>query len=58
MTHAVQARIFEPFYTARQHGSCVGLATVRDLVAQSRGRIDLPSALGTGTTVHVVLPRA
>nr|MBK7064556.1 PAS domain-containing protein [Deltaproteobacteria bacterium] len=58
MTPAVQARIFEPFYTTREHGTGVGLATVRDLVAQSRGRIDVTSAPGAGTTVQVILPRA
>jgi len=58
MTPDVQARIFEPFYTTREHGTGVGMATVRDLVAQSRGRIDVTSAPGAGTTVRVVLPRA
>jgi signal transduction histidine kinase len=58
MTPDVQARIFEPFYTTREHGSGVGMATVRDLVAQSRGRIDVTSAVGAGTTVQVILPRA
>jgi PAS domain S-box-containing protein len=58
MTPDVQARIFEPFYTTREHGSGVGMATVRDLVAQSRGRIGVTSAPGAGTTVQVILPRA
>jgi len=58
MTPEVQARIFEPFYSTREHGTGVGLATVRDLVAQSRGRIDVTSAPGAGTTVQVVLPKA
>lgn len=58
MTPDVQARIFEPFFTTREHGSGVGMATVRDLVAQSRGRIDVTSAPGAGTTVRVVLPSA
>lgn len=58
------ARVFERFYRvdpARSRntgGSGLGLAIVKQLVEQARGRVDLWSRLGEGTTVTVLLPCA
>lgn len=57
-------RVFERFYRvdpARSRntgGSGLGLAIVKQLVEQARGRVDLWSRLGEGTTVTVLLPCA
>jgi signal transduction histidine kinase len=52
------ARAFEPFFTTRTsgEGTGLGLALCRRIVLQHRGRIELASAPGKGTTVTVRLP--
>jgi len=39
-------------------GTGLGLAIVKHIVLRHRGRLDIQSELGTGTTVSVTLPRA
>ncbi|WP_024890593.1 sensor histidine kinase [Luteimonas huabeiensis] len=60
MPPEVQARIFEPFFTTRPagQGTGLGLAVARDLIAEAGGSIDVDSAPGAGTTLHVRLPLA
>lgn len=49
-------RLFEPFFTTRQSGTGLGLATVRNLMLQNRGDIRVESTLGMGTTFFLELP--
>jgi signal transduction histidine kinase len=48
-------KLFEPFYTTREKGTGLGLAFVRDIAADHRGRIEVASADGE-TTFTLVLP--
>jgi len=50
-------RLFEPFFTTREKGTGLGLAFVREIVADHGGRIEVASANGE-TTFTLVLPGA
>jgi PAS domain S-box-containing protein len=49
-------RIFAPFFTTKTTGTGLGLPIVRKIVDAHDGRIDVTSALGTGTVFRVTLP--
>jgi PAS domain S-box-containing protein len=50
------AKIFDPYFTTKQKGSGLGLATTYSIVKKHGGHITVESALGKGTTFHVYLP--
>ena len=53
----VLPRIFEPLFTTKSFGVGLGLPTVRQIVEQHGGTIDIDSAAGAGTSVRVRMPR-
>ncbi|MFC3459481.1 histidine kinase famiy protein [Massilia haematophila] len=58
MTPEVMRRATEPFFTTKGPGTGLGLAMVHGFVQQSRGRLEIDSAPGAGTTVRMVFPVA
>lgn len=51
-------RIFEPYFTTKQQGSGLGLATVYSIIKRHRGHVEVTSEIGVGTTFCVWLPAA
>jgi len=49
-------RIFDPYFTTKQAGNGLGLATVYSVITKHGGHIDVASALGHGTTFTFYLP--
>ena len=59
MDAETRSRLFEPFFTTKPHqeGAGLGLATVFGIARQHDGHVTVDSAIRTGTTVRVWLPR-
>ena len=54
----VAKRLFEPFFTTRPAGTGLGLTTVREIVRDHDGAIDVASAPGKGSRFEIWLPAA
>ncbi|PCI46033.1 MAG: hypothetical protein COB51_08035 [Moraxellaceae bacterium] len=51
-----RGKIFDPYFTTKQTGSGLGLATVHSIVAKHKGHINIESMLGIGTTFTLYFP--
>jgi CheY-like chemotaxis protein len=50
------SRIFDPYFTTKQGGSGLGLATAYSIIKRHDGHIAVESRLGVGSTFHIYLP--
>ena len=58
MDSATLEQIFRPFFTTRPAGTGLGLATVREIVQDQAGVLDVRSQPGRGSTFEIWLPAA
>ena len=49
-------KIFDPYFTTKEKGSGLGLATSYSIIRNHSGMIDMRSELGKGTTFFIYLP--
>ncbi len=49
-------KVLDPYFTTKQKGSGLGLATSYFIISNHQGRIIINSLSGRGTTMHVYLP--
>lgn len=56
MDEATVARVSAPFFTSKQHGSGLGLASVRQTVEAAGGALEVQSAPEQGTCVRLFWP--
>jgi signal transduction histidine kinase len=54
----VRRRVFEPFYTTKEHGTGLGLCIAAQIMGRHGGRLALESSTGQGTSFAVWIPTA
>ena len=57
MDGETKTHLFEPFFSTKDHGSGLGLATSYGIIRQSGGSILIESELHKGTTAKIFLPK-
>jgi signal transduction histidine kinase len=57
MPEEVKNRIFEPFMSyGKKHGTGLGMAIVKKVIDDHKGKIEIDSVMGKGTTISIYLP--
>jgi signal transduction histidine kinase len=56
MSPETKRRIFEAFYSTKQHGTGLGMMITQEIIKKHGGKIEIESEEGKGTTVSVYLP--
>ncbi|QYF95076.1 PEP-CTERM system histidine kinase PrsK [Massilia sp. PAMC28688] len=52
----IRERLFKPFESTKSAGMGIGVFESREYIGELGGRLDVISAPGAGTTIHVMLP--
>jgi PAS domain S-box-containing protein len=50
------SKVFDPYFTTKEDGTGLGLATVYSIIKKHDGHVFLSSELGVGTTINIYLP--
>lgn len=58
MTKELMDKIFDPYFTTKQRGSGLGLATVYSIIRNHEGHIEVSSKIGAGTRFDLYIPAA
>ncbi|MFH0990295.1 MAG: ATP-binding protein [bacterium] len=59
MPEEVKRKIFEPFMTyGKKHGTGLGMSIVKKVIDDHKGKIEIDSEMGKGTTIRIQLPIA
>jgi putative methionine-R-sulfoxide reductase with GAF domain/two-component sensor histidine kinase len=57
MPEEVKRKIFEPFVTfGKKHGTGLGMAIVKKVMDDHKGKIEIETELGKGTTIRLLFP--
>ncbi len=57
MPEEVKKKIFEPFMTyGKKHGTGLGMAIVKKVIDDHKGKIEIDSEMGKGTTIRMMFP--
>jgi signal transduction histidine kinase len=56
LPRGVLEHLFEPFITTREGETGLGLAHIRQIIEEHRGRVEIVSEEGKGTAVEIILP--
>ena len=51
-----KSKLFDPYFTTKQKGSGLGLATAYAIIKKHEGFITVDSKVGAGTTFNIFLP--
>lgn len=54
--HELIPKIFDPYFTTKEKGSGLGLATVHSIIKKHDGLVRVQSKVGVGTTFQIYLP--
>ncbi len=58
MSEETLSHLYEPFFTTKEKGTGLGLATAYKIIEALHGEIKVKSAVGAGTRFEIILPRA
>lgn len=58
ISQVIQAKIFQPFFTTKEEGTGLGLSIAARIIEEHKGKLEVSSQEGSGTTFTITLPTA